>query len=207
MNRRSTLAWRAALAAAALAGSWIARAAPLEGAGGSPVGAAAPHAQPTAGILASDRRPHDTLSRAEREFVMRAAEAGRLEVRAARLAVVRSRSPVVQKIATGYVMAHTAAHARLARLADRWGIELPIAAPRVKRRELERLARQKGADFDLMFIRVMGIREHEEAIALFESARGEIRHPALRAWLDETLPALRRHLAQARDAADGRVAS
>lgn len=166
---------------------------------------AAPHAQPLHGTWARERRSDDVLSDAERDFVMRAAESGLLEVQAARLAVVRSRSPVVKKIATGYVMDHTAANARLTRLANRWRIELPIAPPRAKRLELEHLGKRKGGDFDLQFLRVLGVREHEDTISLFESARRKVRHPQLRAWIDQTLPALRRHLVQARDAASGRL--
>ena len=174
--------------------------------GESPSGGVAPHPQATTGTWARERKSDDVLSPSERDFVVQAAESGLLEVRAARLAVVRSHSPVVKKIATGYVMHHTAANAQLTRLANRWHVELPITAPRAKRRELEQLAAQKGAEFDMAFLQVMGVQEHEQAIERFESARRQIRHPQLRAWLDQTLPTLRQHLVQAHDAIDGRTA-
>jgi putative membrane protein len=138
--------------------------------------------------------------------MMRAAATGLLEVRASRLAVVRSRSPNVQKLATRYVMDHTAANAELTRLANRWRVELPIAAPRAERRQLEELGKQQGADFDHAFIQVMGLDAHNDAIDRFEDARRSVRQHELRAWLDRTLAVMRHHLQLARHAASGRSA-
>lgn len=196
----------APLLVSGLLGTPLAHAARTPG-GESPTNAgAAPHAQATEGAYARERKSDDAISRRERDFMMRAAEAGLLQVRAARLVVVRSRSPVVKKIATGYVMDHTASLAELTRMANRWSIELPITAPRAKRRQLEHLGKQQGGDFDLTFLQVMGLREHKAAIELFEDARPKIQNPQLRMWLDRTLRTMRRHLNEARDAASGRIA-
>jgi len=45
---------------------------------------------------------------------------------------------------------------------------------------------------------VVGIADHEAAVARFTAAGRDVRDPSLKAWIDKTLPALQAHLQEAR---------
>jgi putative membrane protein len=68
--------------------------------------------------------------------------------------------------------------------------------------KLQRLGSLPPSDaFDVGYIRVVGIEDHQEAIAAFEKARTEVGDAELRAWIERTLPTLRNHLSEAQSIA------
>lgn len=132
------------------------------------------------------------------QFVTAAAGNGRYEVQASRLAMYRAASPQVRSYAQMLVDHHTLANNELMDLVRARGMRLPGVLPRDKRAKLDRLAAASGSEFDRMYIRLVGIDDHQADIALFERASRELRDPELRAWAGKTLPALRSHLESAR---------
>jgi len=128
------------------------------------------------------------------QFVTAAAANGRYEVQASRLAMYRAASPQVRSYAQMLVDHHTRANNELMDLVRARGMRLPGVLPRDKRTKLDRLASASGSEFDRMYIRIVGIEDHQGDIALFERASRELRDPELRAWASKTLPALRSHL-------------
>jgi putative membrane protein len=134
------------------------------------------------------------------QFVTAAAGNGRYEVQASRLAMVRAASPQVRNYAQMLVDHHTLANNELMELVRARGMRLPGSLPRDKHAKLDRLASASasGGEFDRMYIRLVGIEDHEADIALFERASRELRDPELRAWAGKTLPTLRSHLDAAR---------
>jgi putative membrane protein len=130
----------------------------------------------------------------DRQFITAAAGNGRYEVQVSRLAMYRAASPQVRSYAQMLVDHHTLANNELMDLVRARGMRLPGTLPRDKRTKLDRLASVSGGEFDRMYIRFVGIEDHQADIALFERASREVRDPELRAWANKTLPVLRSHL-------------
>lgn len=142
--------------------------------------------------------PPSALSAAERSFINEAAGTGLYEVEGGQMAAARASLPAVRAFGTMLVTQHRAAHGELQAVARANGITLPINVEADKRSKLDRLAQLSGAAFDREFVQVVGIADHETAVARFTAAHREVRDPTLRAWIDKALPSLQRHLQEAR---------
>ena len=133
----------------------------------------------------------------DRKFIEEAAGSGMFEVQVAQLAVTKASDTAVKDFASKLVDHHSAANNELVKLANAKGVELPPAPPRNKRRDIEKLGKLSGAEFDREFVREVGIKDHEKDIKDFEKASKDVKDPELKAWVDKTLPTLKQHLASA----------
>ena len=70
-------------------------------------------------------------------------------------------------------------------LANSKKVELPAAPPHAKRREIERLGKRTGKEFDQDFVREVGIKAHEKDIERFENGSKEVKDAELRAWIEQ----------------------
>lgn len=156
-------------------------------------GQSAPAAQPGTGTRNTETKKDDQLSRADRKFIQEAAEGGMFEVQVAQLASTKATDPNVKSFAGKLVDDHTAANNELVQLANAKHVELPAAPPRAMRREVEKLGKMSGKDFDQHFVREVGLKDHESDIKKFEKAEGKVKDPELKAWITKTLPHLREH--------------
>jgi putative membrane protein len=159
-------------------------------------GQAAPAAQPATGTRNSKTSSASKLARGDRKFMQDAAEDGMFEVQAGQLAANKASDDKVKQFANKLVEDHQSANNELMQLATTKGVELPAAAPRGKRRDLEKLGKDSGSKFDDKFVKEQ-VKDHEKDIKKFEKASGKVKDPQLKAWIDKTLPTLRQHLAMA----------
>jgi putative membrane protein len=160
-------------------------------------GQAAPAAQPGTGTRNVETRKDDKLARGDRKFILEAAESGMFEVQAAQLGSTKATDPNVKSFASTLVDHHTSANNELVKLANSRNVELPAAPPRSMRRDVEKLGKKTGNEFDRDFVRNVGIKAHEKDIKKLEKAGKDVKDAELKAWIDKTLPTLREHLAQA----------
>jgi putative membrane protein len=160
-------------------------------------GGAAPAAQPGTGTRNAETRKDDALTRSDRKFVQKAAESGMFEVQVAQLASAKATDAQVKSFASMLVDHHTKANNELVQLANAKKVELPPGPPRGMRRDIEKLGKKSGAEFDRDFVREVGIKAHEKDIKLFEKAGKDLKDPELKAFAARTLPVLQEHLAQA----------
>lgn len=160
-------------------------------------GQSAPMAQPGTGTRNAETRKDDRLARSDRKFIQDAAEHGMFEVQAAQLAASKATDPNVKSFADTLVKQHSAANDELVKLANSKGVELSAAPPRGMRRDIEKMGKRSGAEFDQQFVREVGIKAHETDIKMFEKGSEKVKDPQLKAWIDKTLPHLREHLAMA----------
>lgn len=168
------------------------------GAGSSATGGrTAPAAQPGTGTRNAESKKDDALARGDRKFILEAAESGMFEAEAAQMGATKATDPAVKSFASMLVDHHTAANDELTKLANSKKIELPAAPPRALRRDVEKLGKRTGKEFDEDFVRNVGIKAHEKDIKKFEKASKDVKDAELKAWVDKTLPTLREHLAQA----------
>ena len=201
MQRKNLIASSITVLALSLGTAWAGSPATSAGGGntGSSVtgGGAAPAAQPGAGTRNKEAKRDDKLARGDRKFIEEAAGSGMFEVQVAQLAVTKAKDPAVKDFASKLVDHHSAANNELVKLANAKGVELPPAPPRNKRRDLEKLGKLSGDEFDREFVREVGIKDHEKDVKEFEKASKDVKDPELKAWVDKTLPTLKQHLASA----------
>jgi putative membrane protein len=182
----------------ALAFSFGAAQAQTPGAGTSATGGqAAPQAQPGTGTRNSPTGKSEKVARGDRKFIEKAAGSGMFEVQVSQLAAAKATDPQVKSFASMLVDHHTAANNELVKIANARGVELPAAPPRGLRRDIEKLGKKNGAEFDRDFVRDVGIEAHQKDIKLFQNASKDVKDAELKAFVDKTLPVLREHLAAA----------
>ena len=160
-------------------------------------GGAAPAAQPGAGTRNAETRKDDKVARGDRKFMEKAAGSGMFEVQVSQLAASKAADAAVKTYAQMLVEHHSAANNELIQLANTKGVELPAAPPRGMRKDIEKLGKKSGTEFDQDYIRNVGIKAHEKDIKMFEKASKDVKDTQLKAFIDKTLPTLQQHLAQA----------
>ena len=189
----ASLTLGAAIALALSIGSAQAQA---PGAGTSATGGqSAPAVQPGTGTRNLPAKSN--IARGDRKFIEQAANSGMFEVQVAQLAVSKATDPNVKSFASMLVDQHTAANNELVKIANAKGVELPAAPNHSLRREIEKLGKKNGAEFDRDFVREVGLKAHEKDIKAFEKASKDVKDADLKAFVDKTLPVLREHLAAA----------
>jgi putative membrane protein len=182
----------------ALALSFGAAQAQTPGTGSSATGGqSAPMAQPGEGTRNLPARKDDRIARGDRKFIEDAANGGMFEVQIAQLAASKAQDANVKSFASMLVDHHTAANNELVKIANAKGVELPAAPKRSLRRDIEKLGKKNGAQFDREFVRNVGIKAHEKDIKMFQKASKDVKDPDLKAFVDKTLPVLQQHLAAA----------
>jgi len=134
------------------------------------------------------------------EFVTKASAAGLAEVNLGNLAKDRASSPHVKDFAQHMVTDHTKANAELLKLADAKGLKPASRMDETHEKLATKLAGLKGADFDKEYMKAM-VKDHEDAVSLFEHASKGVDDKDLQAWAGKTLPTLKEHLEMAKKVA------
>ena len=160
-------------------------------------GQSAPAAQPGTGTRNLPTKKDDKVARGDRKFIEEAANSGMFEVQVSQLAASKATDANVKSYASMLVDHHTAANNELVKIANAKGVEVPAAPPRAMRKDIEKLGKKNGAEFDKDFVRDVGIKAHEKDIKKFEKASKDVKDAELKAFVDKTLPVLREHLAAA----------
>ena len=139
-----------------------------------------------------------SLSDADRQFIVQAAQGGVAEVELGNLATQRAARPVVKEFGAKMVKDHGAANAELATLARSKGMDVPTTLDVEHQAMRDRLMALGGADFDRAYMQEM-VKDHTQDVAEFEKASQSASDTDLRNWAAAKLPTLREHLALARD--------
>lgn len=194
MNRYLRLIPQAGLAVLALscAAAWSQGSTP--GGSGSSGGSTGAQSAPPA--RSSTSKP-PSLARADRRFLEDEAARNLYEQQVAQLAATRSSDPAIKDFASKMVEDHTAAHSELVQLASQLGVELPTEPSRAMRRDVDKLSKKSGAEFDREFVKMVGVKDHQKEIKRLQSASKDLKNSELKAWVDKTLPQLQQHLAAA----------
>lgn len=137
------------------------------------------------------------LSKADQEFMTKAAASSLYEVEASRLAASRASDPRVKAFADVLIRDHAQALESLKQVALNHNYPLPDQLSEDKRAVVSRLAALSGIEFDRAFRQQVGVADHESDIKMLERARRSTRVPDMKEWIDKALPKLREHLRQA----------
>ncbi|MFL6604905.1 MAG: DUF4142 domain-containing protein [Steroidobacteraceae bacterium] len=136
------------------------------------------------------------LSPADRDFVTKAAQGGRMEVAAGKLAAQRALDPAVKQFGQKMVSDHTAANEKLKSLADSKQLVLPDSMSADQDAALGKLEGLSGTDFDQTYSKMM-VKDHNEDISEFEKEVKKGEDADVKSFAASTLPTLRHHLTMA----------
>ena len=133
------------------------------------------------------------LPSVDRHFVTTAAEAGAAEVAMAKLAGERASAAEVKSFAQHMVTDHSKAGEELKRVAAAKGAQISEQPSAKDQRELDKLAKLQGADFDREYVKVQ-LAAHKDAVSLFKKEASAGRDSDLKQFAASTLPTLQEHL-------------
>jgi putative membrane protein len=152
-------------------------------------------------LLAAGSGKAQGLSAEEQQFVKKAAAGGLAEVKLSELANDRASDPKVKDFATQMVTDHTQANGELKPIAESNKIPVPTKLTGEHEVAYKHLEKLSGAKFDAAYIRIM-VSDHDKTVSAFEQASSNLKDPALKAFVDKTLPVLRQHKEHIHEIAD-----
>ncbi len=130
--------------------------------------------------------------------MMKASAAGLAEVNLSELAVRRASSPAVRQFAQQMIRDHQRANQQLLNLGNKLQL---LSAEKMDEKHTklhDKLAKLEGAEFDREYMEAM-VKDHEEAVKLFEKQSKEGQDATLKGAAGDLLPHLKKHLEMARD--------
>lgn len=130
----------------------------------------------------------------DREFIAKAAVAGRFEVESSQMAVERASDPATIEFALMMIDDHSKANDQLAQIARAKGIDVPEQLDGKHREMLNQLSAQESPEAFAQRYHDMQLSAHEEAIKLFEQAAADAMDSDIKKFASDTLPTLRKHL-------------
>jgi putative membrane protein len=133
-----------------------------------------------------------SLSKQDADFFNKAGAAGIAEVEAGKVAAAQASDPAVKDFANQMVTDHTAANDKLKALAESKGATLPAAPTKEQAAALDKIKAKSGAAFDDAYMDRM-VKDHREAVGLFEKTAKGSKDPDIKSFVEETLPTLKHH--------------
>ncbi|MGE5682850.1 MAG: DUF4142 domain-containing protein, partial [Bacillota bacterium] len=135
------------------------------------------------------------------EFVRDAADGGMMEVQLGNLAIQKASSQSVKDFARMMVDDHSKANDELKDLATTDNITIPSSVSEDHQDDITKLSKLSGTEFDKEYMDLM-VKDHQKDVDKFEDASKNVSDPALKSWIDKTLPTLRHHLDMAKSTRD-----
>jgi putative membrane protein len=139
---------------------------------------------------------HGALSHADSKFLEKAAVGGRAEVELGKLAQQKAMREEVKEFATRMVEDHSKANAELEKIAAANNVQLPADVDRKTRKEMDKLGKLMGGDFDREYMKNM-VKDHRDDVEEFRKQAKSRQEGEAKAFAQRTLPTLEEHLAMA----------
>lgn len=130
---------------------------------------------------------------ADKEFALKASASGLAEVNLSILAKERSQNAAIRQFAQHMVTDHTKANKELIALANARSIPLARTMDEKHQKLHEKLGKLNGKELDETYMEGM-VKDHEEAVKLFEKESKDGSDEGMKTWAGNTLPILKRHL-------------
>jgi putative membrane protein len=129
------------------------------------------------------------LNDKDKSFIQDAAKDGMMEVEMGKMGQKQAKNAEVKKFATRMVTDHSKANTQLKALAKKKGVTLDAAASTHK---------IDDANFDKDYMDQM-VKDHEKDIKEFEEEAKDGSDADVKAWANQTLPTLKKHLELAKE--------
>ena len=136
------------------------------------------------------------MSPSDKEFVMKAGQAGVAEVQMGQMAGTKASNAEVKAFAQRMVTDHSSANEELKQLATVKGLALPTDVAEPHKQAASHLNGLSGAAFDKAYMQHM-VEDHQKAVQDFQTASASSTDADLKAWATAKLPALQEHLRMA----------
>ncbi|HUJ09235.1 MAG TPA: DUF4142 domain-containing protein [Verrucomicrobiae bacterium] len=133
------------------------------------------------------------LSSGDVSFVHEASSSGQAEVEFGQLLTQKAQSQALKDYGNRLIRDHTLANEKLARIALEKGVTVATEPNAKERKELDALQSLSATDF-AETAKEDAIRDHREAIQMFQEASQTLQDPDLRQFAKQTLPVLEEHL-------------
>ncbi len=137
------------------------------------------------------------VQKREADFAVEAANGSMIEIQLGALAKTKAVNERVKNFAAMIVNDHMKMNQELKRIATAKNITLPQALSNEAKNDIDRLNKKDRTDFDRAYIQMM-VNDHRKDVNAFEKAAEDCKDPALKSYITENLPMLRKHLDSAR---------
>jgi putative membrane protein len=127
------------------------------------------------------------------DFVADAATGGMMEVELGNIAQQKATNPQVKYFGKMMVDDHTKINDNLKNIASKNNIDLPASISGNQRKEIDKLNKKSGAEFDKAYINLM-VQDHKKNIDEFKIAMDKVSYPDIKNFITNTLPILQKHL-------------
>jgi putative membrane protein len=127
-----------------------------------------------------------------KQFAMKAAEGGMLEVKLAQLAQQKSQSQEVKQLAQQLEQDHAQANQQLMKVAKQKNIELPTELKGECQETYQAFQQLQGNDFDNAFL-LHNVKDHLKDIMMFQKEAQKGTDQEIRQWAAQCLPKLQQH--------------
>lgn len=138
------------------------------------------------------------VTREERSLMGALAQIHMAEIEAGQLALEKSASEQLKAFAQMVVDEHSADLQALRTLAQTKGVSLPEEASIRSKSQGVALKMLSGSLFDRLYLKRMGVSEHQRSLGLLRDALKNTHDPELLALIEKMLPAAQSHLQKAR---------
>jgi putative membrane protein len=139
------------------------------------------------------------LSSGDRKFIEKAAEGGMAEVQLGKLATQKAGADQVKQFGQRMVDDHSKANDQLKQVASSKNVTLPTDVDKSTKREMDKLSKLSGADFDREYMKNM-VSDHKKDVSDFKSEASRAKDPDVKQFAASTLPTLQEHLQLAQSA-------
>ena len=126
-------------------------------------------------------------------FAVEAANGGMMEVLLGKVAQENASSPRVKAFGEMMVKDHTEAGDKLKNIASSLNIALPDSVSDDSRKEIDKLKKKKGKDFDKAYVSMM-VDDHKKDIAEFRKCADNCSDSSIKSFASDALPVLEKHL-------------
>jgi putative membrane protein len=146
---------------------------------------------------ATARAENKNLDKDAQDFAIKAANGSLMEVELGKLAEKKSSNKRVKSFGAMMVKDHSAANDKLRTLASSHNFTLPDSVDESGRKEIDKLSKRKGVDFDRNYMDMM-VDDHNKDLEDFRKAADNLSDSSLKTFAQNTMPVLAKHLDSAK---------
>ncbi len=116
------------------------------------------------------------------------------EIETGKLAQSKSQNPEVKKFAQQMIDDHTQAQTELQKLAQSKGVNLPSRPDKKHQAMAKKMQAMSGEEFDRMYMKQVGVNDHQKTLKLLQKAQKDAKDPDLKAMAAKMTPVVEQHL-------------
>ena len=128
-----------------------------------------------------------------KDFVADAETGGMTEVELGNLAMQKAKSQQVKDFGKMMVDDHTKADNDLKDISTKKNIDVPASITDNQRKDIDKLSKKSGADFDKAYVNMM-VDGHKKVIDAFKKAGNDVTDNDIKNFITNTLPTIQKHL-------------